>query len=83
MRRAVKMAKPIEMLFGLWTRVGERKHEMHWGAHWRNLANTTEPSVCGGDAALSQISLSLSVHLSVRTLTTAFLDRFSTKVAQR
>jgi len=22
-----------------------------WGAHWRHLANTTEPSVCGGDAA--------------------------------
>jgi len=28
-----------------------------WGAHWRHLANTTEPSVCGGDAALCQISL--------------------------
>ena len=23
----------------------------HEGAHWRNLANTTEPSMCGGDAA--------------------------------
>ena len=22
-----------------------------WGAHWRNLANTTEPPMCGGDAA--------------------------------
>ena len=21
------------------------------GAHWRNVANTTEPSICGGDAA--------------------------------
>jgi len=20
-----------------------------WGAHWRHLKNTTEPSVCGGD----------------------------------
>ena len=28
-----------------------------WGAHWRNLANATEPSVCSGDAALCQISL--------------------------
>jgi len=27
------------------------------GAHWPNLANTTEPSVCGGDATLCQISL--------------------------
>jgi len=24
-------------------------------AHWRNLANTIEPSVCGGYAALRQI----------------------------
>jgi len=23
------------------------------GEHWRHLANTTEPSVCGGDAVLS------------------------------
>jgi len=22
-----------------------------WGAHWRHLANTTEPSMCGGGAA--------------------------------
>jgi len=21
-----------------------------WGAHWRHLANTTEPSMCGGDS---------------------------------
>jgi len=28
-----------------------------WGAHWRHLKNTTEPSMCGGDAALSQITL--------------------------
>jgi len=27
------------------------------GAHWRNLANAIEPSVCGGDAALCQITL--------------------------
>jgi len=26
-------------------------------AHWRHLANTTEPSICGGDAALCQITL--------------------------
>ena len=25
--------------------------------HWRHLANTTEPSVCCGDAALCQITL--------------------------
>jgi len=22
-----------------------------WGAHWRHLPNTTEPSVCGSDVA--------------------------------
>jgi len=27
------------------------------GAHWSHLANTTEPSMCGGDAALCQITL--------------------------
>ena len=28
-----------------------------WGAHWRHLKNTTKPSMCGGDAALCQITL--------------------------
>ena len=28
-----------------------------WGVHCRHLANTTEPSMCGGDAALCQITL--------------------------
>jgi len=28
-----------------------------WGAHWRHLKNMTEPSMCGGDAALRQITL--------------------------
>jgi len=26
-----------------------------WGAHWRHLANTTEPSMCGGNVARCQI----------------------------
>jgi len=26
-------------------------------AHWRHMANTIEPSVCGGDADLCQITL--------------------------
>jgi len=33
------------------TRVGPRKHMLHGGAHWRNLANRSEPSVRGCDAA--------------------------------
>jgi len=28
-----------------------------WGAHWRHLAHTTEPSICGGDMTLCQITL--------------------------
>jgi len=28
-----------------------------WGAHCHHLANTTKPSMCGGDAALCQITL--------------------------
>ena len=30
---------------------------LYMGAHWRHLANTTEPSECSGDAALCQITL--------------------------
>ena len=29
------------------------------GAHWLHLANTTELSMCGGDAVLCQITLSV------------------------
>jgi len=33
---------------------------LYRGAHWRHqLANTTEPSMCGGDAALCQITLTM------------------------
>ena len=28
-----------------------------WGADWRHLTNTTELSMCSGDAALCQITL--------------------------
>jgi len=52
-----KMAKPIEMPFGLWTQVGRRKHVLDGGGLMQT-ANMTEPSVCGGDAALCQITLS-------------------------
>jgi len=30
---------------------------LYMGAHWRHRANTTESSMCGGDAALCQITL--------------------------
>jgi len=46
-----KKAEPIDLQFGLWTRVGQRKHKFnrmsqvmpmcpHGMAHWHNLANT-------------------------------------------
>jgi len=53
-----KMAEPIEIPFGIWTRVDPRKHTLGRAAHWRHLANTIEPSMCGGDAACCQITLS-------------------------
>ena len=46
-----KTAEPIEMPFGLKTRVGPRKHVLGGGAHWHNLANTNGPAMCGCDAA--------------------------------
>ena len=44
-------AEPIEMPLGIWTRVGRGKHVLEGGAHWCNLANTTEPFMCGDDTA--------------------------------
>jgi len=40
-----KMAEPIDLPFGLWTRMSRRKHKVQ------------QYSVCGGDAALCQITL--------------------------
>jgi len=34
-----------------------------WDAHWRHLKNTNEPSMCGGDAALCQITLTTCYYL--------------------
>ena len=31
---------------------GPKEPRIRWGAHWRNLANTYEPFMCAGDAAL-------------------------------
>jgi len=53
------MAEPVDLLLKLWTRAGQRKHKFNRvrQVHWRNLANTIEPFVCCGDAALCQITL--------------------------
>jgi len=56
------------MPFGLWIRVGQRMYKFnrirqvapmcpHRMAHLRHLANMIETSVCGGDAALCQTTL--------------------------
>ena len=60
---SVKTAELIEMPFGVWTRLGQRKHVLYGGAYQRNLANAIEPSMCGGDAVfLSNYFDHLLVH---------------------
>jgi len=70
-----RTAETIDLPFGLWTRVGRRKHRFnrirqvapmcpHGKAHWRHLSNTIEPSVCGGDVVLCQIRAYFD-HLSI------------------
>jgi len=52
-----KTAEPIEMKFGILRQVDPENHVLDEGAHWRHLTNTTEPSMCGGDATLCQSTL--------------------------
>ena len=77
--RPAKTAEPIEMSFGLWTRVGPRKHTRR-GAHCRDLANTMEPSICGGDAALRQTNLTtccrMCMWLCSRSMQTTLSQRW-------
>jgi len=42
---------------------GPKEACSRWGAHWCNLANTIEPSVCSGDAGLCQITLTTCLYL--------------------
>jgi len=51
-----KVVESIEM-FVMWTQVGPGSHLLDGDAHWRHLANTTEPSMCGGHAALFMVAL--------------------------
>jgi len=46
-------------------------------AHRRNLANTTEASVCGGDATLCQITLTLVLSVSLLSIVLKQLNRSS------
>ena len=49
--------------------VGPCNHVLSGGSHWRNLANTIEPPMCGADAACCQLILT--------TLTTATNNKWS------
>jgi len=64
------MAKPINLLFVLWTWMGRRKQKFNricqvapWEAYWRQLGNMIELSVCSGDSALCQITLTTCLHI--------------------
>jgi len=37
--------------------VGPKEACVRWGAHWRYLSNTAEPSMCGGSEACCQVTL--------------------------
>jgi len=45
-----KMAEPRDVVWDV-DLFGPKEACITWVAHWRNLANMTEPSMCGGDAA--------------------------------
>jgi len=51
----VSCAKTAEPINAVWDAkwFGPKEASIRWDAHWRNLVNTNEPSICGGDAALS------------------------------
>jgi len=60
-----KTAAPIEMLFGsfTWLGTGHKEACIRWGAHWRHLAYTIEPSMRGGVEACCQIALTTCCNL--------------------
>jgi len=68
-------AKPIDLPFGLWTRVASMCPRGR--AHWRHRANTIEPSVCCGDA-VCQITLTACYHYYQRIIiaVSQFLESF-------
>jgi len=53
------------MSFAVWTWVGTRNHVLYRDAHWRHLANTTEPSVCALCQILWHLSLLLLINKSM------------------
>jgi len=47
---------------------------IRWDTHWRHLANTIEPSVCGGYAALCQFTLTTCYVMAYSLLNAADID---------
>jgi len=77
-----KFAELIDMLFGMWTRVGDpRNHVSDGSAHWRNLANTIEPSMSGGDAALGQITLTTCYYIIIVVVIIIIMSSDTQRVA--
>jgi len=75
---AVSCARTAELIdwpFGLWTRwaEGSTRSIDHGKAQWRHLANTIEPSVCGGDAVLCQITLTTCYAYTLHIFKCLFL----------
>ena len=54
------------MPFGMWTQAGLKKYVLDGVTLAQTIANTTEPSVCGGDAALCQVTLATCYHFISR-----------------
>ena len=57
----------VDRLKATQQRVKQHGVNADWGildgdAHWCQLANTTQPSMCNGDAALCQITLTMFRH---------------------
>jgi len=57
-----KTAEPIDMSFGMCTRVCSGKHMFDGGAHWRNLANRTESSMCSVHTAIPRCTAGARVR---------------------
>jgi len=57
------MAALIDKQFGMLCLVGPGNHVLDGGAQWCHLANTTEPSVCGDDVDVCQITLTTCLVL--------------------
>ena len=62
-------------------RCGYRLGRTSWGTDWRRLVNTIESSVCGGDVATCQISLTTCVYVWRGDATGRALDLRSKSVA--